>query len=76
MKIYYSFIKRSRVLHVGKVVGRYVLVVGRGEQNLCESSINVISLFTVCLKREIHELQFCPFLVILSENLSFQFDFT
>ena len=38
------------------------------EQNLRESSVNVISLFTICTKSEIHEWQFSPCFVILSEK--------
>ena len=34
-----------------------------------EMSLNVISLFIICMKREIHEWQFSSFILILSENL-------
>ena len=40
------------------------------DRNLCESSVKVISLQTICMKREMGELQFSPFLVILSEKLA------
>ena len=39
------------------------------EHNLNESSMNVISLLNICVKREIHEWQSSPFFVILSEKL-------
>ena len=32
-------------------------------------SVNVISLFNICVKREIHERQISPFIVIFSEEL-------
>ena len=40
------------------------------DQNLRESSVNVISLFTICTKSEIHEWQFSLFFMILSEKLA------
>ena len=40
------------------------------EQNLRESSVKVISLLTICVKREIREWQYPPFFVILSEKLN------
>ena len=39
------------------------------EQNLRESSMRVNSPFTIWVIREIGELQFVPFFVILSEKL-------
>ena len=39
------------------------------DQNLCESSMNVISFFTVCVNCEVCERQFTLFFVILSGNL-------
>ena len=38
------------------------------DQILRELSVNVISLFTICVKRDIHEWQFSPFFVNLSEK--------
>ena len=46
---------------------RYQLEKG-GEQILRELSVNVISLLTICVKREIREWQFSPSIVILSEK--------
>ena len=38
------------------------------DQNFRESRVNMISIITICMKREIRELQFVPFSVILSEK--------
>ena len=44
-------------------------------QILRELSVNVISLFNICVKREIRKLQFSLSIVILSEKLvNFSFD--
>ena len=40
------------------------------DQNLRESRANVDSCFSICGNREIHELQFSLFFVILSEKLA------
>ena len=40
------------------------------EQNLRELRVNMISRLTICVKREIHELQFYLFFAILSEKLA------
>ena len=40
------------------------------DQNLLESSMNVISRFTKCVNYEIREWQFSLFFVILSEKLA------
>ena len=45
------------------------LVMGR-DQNLRESSVNVISRFTICGNCEICEWQFSLFFVILSDQLA------
>ena len=41
-----------------------------GDQNLHESSVNVISHFTICWKREIRKRQFSLFFMILSGKIA------
>ena len=55
---------------IQKVAENLNIKVNTSEKNLCEWSLNVISLITICVKREIREWQFTPFFVILSEQLS------
>ena len=50
-------------------MGVSIIVMGC-DQNLREVSVNVISLITICVKRDISELQIYPFFVILSEKLT------
>ena len=40
------------------------------EQNICESRMNVIWLFTICMQCEICEWQFSPFFMISSEKFA------
>ena len=48
----------------------YFQVVIDRDQDLRELSVNMISRFTICVKREIREWQVSPFVVIFSENLA------
>ena len=50
-------------------MGVSIIVMGC-DQNLREVSVNVISLITICVKRDISELQIYLFFMILSEKLT------
>ena len=39
------------------------------DQNFCDLSVNAISSLTLCVKREIYEWQFSPFILDLGEKL-------
>ena len=73
----------KRLYFGGCFIGKYILLstihwhmlkgdpppIPYSEQNLCESSVNVISLFTICVNREICKWQFSLFFVIFSKML-------
>jgi len=73
LKIYFSFLKVFKHKHSVCVSILSMLVKGNFHyqfwQKSCETSKNVNSLDTICVKREIRDWWFSPFFVILSEKL-------